>query len=279
MAKIGIVLAGGMSKVAYEIGCLQAITEQFGKDQIVAITSASIGALPGYALCCDKLSDFTDRWKNINEISSRKMILRLSKNNEVISQFKSMISAEDRFQCEFIATLWNYSQGQVEYISLSEKSEKERLAYMMASIAIPVINKGVNIEGNLYFDGAFLDNIPVFPLIEKDMDYIFCIYFDGWNYLFENKEFDRRIIKLNQFPEKSGIDFMFYDPFKIEQMIQISYDYTSSVIKEIFASSCKEEVYAAIKRKNTVSKNRITTEMLLTNLNKAMARFSKRKIL
>ena len=97
--------------------------------------------------------------------------------------------------------------------------------------------------------------------------------------MFEDKEFDKRIIKLNQFPEKSGIDFMFYDPLKIEQMIQIGYDYTSSVIKEIFVSSCKEDVYAAIKRKNTVSKNRITTEILLTNLNKAMARFSKRKIL
>ena len=279
MPKIGVVLAGGMSKVAYEIGCLQAILEKFGKEQIVAVTASSIGVLPGYALCCNKLSELASKWENLSDGNSKKMMLRLSKNNEIISRFSSMIAEDDEFSCELIATLWNYTQSRAEYISLFKKSPEKRLEYMKAAIAIPVVNKSVRIQGDSYFDGAFLDNIPVFPLIEKDLDYIFCIYFDGWNYQFENKEFDQRVIKLNQFPDKSGMDFMFYDPSKTKEMIKNGYQYANLVINDLFVSSQKEEIYAEIQKKNIAAKNRITTEILLTNLNKAMSRFSKREIL
>ena len=150
---------------------------------------------------------------------------------------------------------------------------------MLASIAIPIINKAIRIEQDLYFDGAFLDNIPVYPFLGNEPDYIFCVYFDGWNYQFENPSFDKRIIKLNQFPEKSGMDFIVYDSSSVGQMIDYGYQYTMKTIEKIFAIPNKDHVYAAIEKRNTNTKNRITTEVLLTNLNKAMGRLSKRRIL
>ena len=45
MPKIGIVLAGGASKGAYEIGCLRAIEDWFGLDSIKCISSASVGSI------------------------------------------------------------------------------------------------------------------------------------------------------------------------------------------------------------------------------------------
>ena len=47
--KIGVVLAGGMSKGFYEIGCLNAIFDFFGKENIECISASSIGALTAYA--------------------------------------------------------------------------------------------------------------------------------------------------------------------------------------------------------------------------------------
>ena len=61
LPKIGIVLAGGMSKVAYEIGCLQAILEHFEKEQIVAISTSSIGTLAGYACSTEKLPEMAEK--------------------------------------------------------------------------------------------------------------------------------------------------------------------------------------------------------------------------
>lgn len=277
LPKIGIVLAGGMSKVAYEIGCLQAILERFDKEQIVAISSSSIGTLAGYACSVGKLSELTEKWKQLNINRRTESMLRLSKNQETLDLFLPLIDENDSFFCNLYSTVWNYTKSCVEYIPLSNLDYKKRVNFMLASVALPVINKAIRIDGDLYFDGAFLDNIPIFPFLETDLDYIFCIYFDGWNYQFENPAFDKKIIKLNHFPEKSALDFLVYDSSQVENMIAYGYHYAINTMTEIFAVPSQENIYEAIKNKNTNSQNRITTEILLTNLNKAMGWLSKRK--
>ena len=276
--KIGIVLAGGMSKVAYEIGCLQAISEYFGKEQIVAISASSIGTLAGYACSVGKLSEMTEKWEQLNTNQRTGSMLRLAKNKDAINLFLPLIGEHDTFSCNLYNTVWNYTRSSVDYVSIPELNYKKRVDFMLASIALPVINKAIRIDGELYFDGAFLDNIPVLPFLKTDLDYIFCIYFDGWNYQFENPSFDKKIIKLNHFPEKSGLDFLVYDSSQIKDMITYAYHYTANTIHELFATPIKENVYAAIQNRNINSKNRITTEILLTNVNKAMGWLSKRNI-
>lgn len=276
--KIGIVLAGGMSKVSYEIGCLQAILDCFDKEQIVVISASSIGALAGYACSTQKLFELTEKWRKLNTATRSCSMLRLSKSKDVQEVFLPMVSEKDSFACNLYCTVWNYTRGCVEYIALPNLDHKNREAFMLAAVTLPVINKAIHINQELYFDGAFLDNIPVLPLVEADVDYIFCVYFDGWNYQFENPSFDRKIIKLNQFPEKSGFDFLSYDSSQVENMITYAYHYTAHTINEIFTSPSREEVYSNIQKRNRNSKNRITAEILLTNLNKAVGWLSKRKL-
>lgn len=276
--KIGIVLSGGMSKVSYEIGCLQAILDCFDKDQIVAISASSIGALAGYACSTQKLFELREKWRQLNTPSRSCSMLRLSKSKGVLNSFLSMVNENDSFVCDLYCTVWNYTRGCVEYITLPNLDHKKREDFMLAAVTLPVINKAIHINEELYFDGAFLDNIPVFPLMEADVDYIFCIYFDGWNYQFENPSFDKKIIKLNQFPEKSGFDFLVYDSSRVEDMITQAYRYTVHTINEIFTSPSREEIYSNIQNRNKNSKNRITTEILLTNLNKVAGWLSKRNL-
>lgn len=123
-------------------------------------------------------------------------MLKISQNPNVIDKFKSLIASDDRFTQETFSTVWNFTKQSAEYIPLKNLTVRERTDYLLASVTLPIINKGVRIKNNVYFDGAFLDNIPVYPLLTQDLDFIFCIYFDGWNYQFENQEFDKKIIKL-----------------------------------------------------------------------------------
>ena len=62
-------------------------------------------------------------------------------------------------------------------------------------------------------------------------------------------------------------------------MIDFSYTYTSNIIDKIFFSDNRSDIYSRINIQNTQQKNRITSEILLTNLNRAMLRLSKRNIL
>ena len=279
MLKIGIVLSGGMSKVSYEIGCLHAIFDRFRTEDIRCISAASIGVLPAYAFSCGKETQLENLWKEIGETEYSRSMLKISQNPNVIDKFKSLIASDDRFTQETFFTVWNFTKQSAEYIPLKNLTVRERTDYLLASVTLPIINKGVRIKNNVYFDGAFLDNIPVYPLLTQDLDFIFCIYFDGWNYQFENQEFDKKIIKLHHFPKKSGLDFIIYDSSKIDQMIDFSYTYTSNIIDKIFFSDNRSDIYSRINIQNTQQKNRITSEILLTNLNRAMLRLSKRNIL
>jgi len=47
--RVGLVLAGGMAKGAYEVGVLKAITNFIPKEAITHMSCASIGVLNGYA--------------------------------------------------------------------------------------------------------------------------------------------------------------------------------------------------------------------------------------
>ena len=69
--------------------------------------------------------------------------------------------------------------------------------YLRASVAMPVYNHAVQIESTAYYDGAMIDNIPVYPLLKHNLDYMICIYFDDICYKFENTYFDNKIVKIS----------------------------------------------------------------------------------
>ena len=129
-------------------------------------------------------------------------------------------------------------------------------------------------------DGAFIDNIPVYPLLEKNIDYIFCIYFEEKNYIFENESFDKKVIKLNRFPSKGRLDLFVYDSNSIDEMIDFGYEYTMQTIEKIFATDNKDDIYRRISEsESSEGIKRVTTDFVLNNIAKAVARLSKRKIL
>ncbi len=279
--KIGVVLAGGMSKGAYEIGCLRAIGEYFAPESIVAVTAASIGVPIGYAFVADKLDQVTELWKGINVEDTGRFFPNLSGNKGMLETLRGLVGEKDPLFTDFYATLWNFSDRKAEYVQVAPLSDDERRDHLTASICLPVFGKGFKMNGKTYYDGAFLDNIPVYPFLEKDVDYIFCIYFDKQDYQFESEEFDAKCIKLYDFPIKHRWrDNYIVDPNSVDEFVQFGYDYTKRMIETVFeGKESHEEILEGIAQFRTQApKKRSTSDTILTNVNRLTSRLMKKNI-
>ena len=282
MARIGIVLSGGMSRGAYEIGCLKAIVERFGRENVCCVSASSVGVLCGYASVTGKMDELVEVWRRLDQLGQGNTFVGLTKSPELIARARAMATKEDEFSCPIYTTIWNFTKRTAEYIPLNEVDFKKRVDYLQASIAVPVITKSVKIGGDICMDGAFIDNIPVYPLLDKELDYIFCIYFEEKNYIFENTEFNSKVIKLNRFPSKGRLDLFVYDSGAVDDMFQYGYDYAKRIMDMVFATEDAEETkrrIAELSARMPQPQKRITTDFVLNNIAKAVARLSKRKIL
>ena len=281
MPNIGIVLSGAASKGAYEIGCVQAIKDYFGMESIKAMTTASSGALIAQAFGLGKIEELTNAWRCIDTAKEGKFFLSYSGNTHILQELKNFIQDKTKkLPYEHYVSIWNFTKSKVEYVPFHMLDSEKLWDYLRGAIAIPFFSKGAKVDGDLLLDGAFLDNIPVYPLVNKDLDYIFCVYFDNCQYSFENREFDKKIIKLSDFPNSRMLGLMRFQPEEFDGMITYGYDYTMGMIKSIFEEDTELDIYDRIECRELALertfKPRLTADIVLNNINVVMKKYSKR---
>ena len=282
MPNIGIILAGAASKGAYEIGCLRAIEEYFGVENIRCVSSASIGTLVAQAHSRGQFKEVEELWKSIDPKEHGRFFLTYSGNEEILRIIDEFVEHSEGARYEHYSSIWNYTQRKVEYVPLHDLSGEHLRKYLRGAVAIPFFSKGEHVDGDLILDGAFLDNIPVHPLLDKDLDYVFCVYFDNYRYFFENDEFDKKVVKLYDFPNERMLELMTFRPLEFDGMVQYGYDYTMRTIRTLFdgaAPDDKDAIYAAIARREETMeatyKPRLTADVVLNNINVMAKRYSK----
>lgn len=281
MPNIGIVLSGAASKGAYEIGCIKAIRDYFGMDSIKAMTTASSGAIVAQAFGLGKIDEFANAWKCIDTAKEGRFFLSYSGNNHILHELKNILQDKaKKLPYEHYVSIWNFTKSKVEYIPFHMLSGERLWEYLRGAIAIPFFSKGSRVDGDLLLDGAFLDNIPVYPLVNKDLDYIFCVYFDNCQYSFENRDFDKKVIKLSDFPNSRMLGLMRFQPEEFDGMVSYGYDYTTSTIKSIFEQDNDVDIYERIENREAsldkTFKPRLTADVVLNNINVATKKYSKR---
>ena len=280
---IGLTIAGGMAKGAYEIGALQALSELIPPEQFKYVSGASIGAINGFAFCTGQLELGRELWQSICRPGERLFITQVLRSNRLQDTFTALVEAGKPLQTSFITTLYNASRRTLVYKNLSAVDPALLRSYLQASVAMPIYNKSVPIGEEAFYDGAMIDNIPVFPLTEYDLDYVICIYFDEEIYRFETPEFDRKVIRLS-FPAVNVVkQSLVFERGAVEEMMERGYAHTLEVMKPYLVHGWgdKDTVLAAIEeanREETKWKYRITGDLIVTNLNKVTAKFAKRKI-
>lgn len=281
---IGLVLSGGMAKGAYQIGALRAINDFVPLDEIKYISCASIGVLNGYAYATESLDCAEKMWKNVCNNDARLVINQILKSSMLQQDIKNIYSAEKTLSSHFYCSLLDLNHRSIVYKDLSSVEQNQLPLYLKASVAMPIYNRAVRIDNTLYFDGAMIDNIPVFPILSHNLDYIICVYFDEAYYKFENTYLDNKIIKIT-FPSKNMLkQSLYFRQDSIDDMLKIGYDRTTHILKSVFSKGYDnlEYIYRTIDSINRGSKEhtlRITGDVIVTNLNKITQRLTKRKIL
>lgn len=279
---IGLVLSGGMAKGAYQIGALRALSAYIPQKEISCISCASVGVLNGYAYATGKLDAAEMIWKESVDENQRILINQMLRSSLLQRRIQDISGENDVLPSAFFGVLLDARHQKIVYHNFASSQSGEMIDYLKASVAMPICNRAVRINGIPYFDGALVDNIPVYPLLRKKLDYIVCIYFDDVYYRFENFAFDRSVIKLTFSDESYLKQSLVLRRDSINQMVEDGYQQTCEQLDEIFRNGYQDLdlIRHEIQRRNREhpAKLRLTVDVMASGLNRFAQKIAKRRI-
>ena len=168
--KIGISFSGGGTRGAAHIGVIQALNEHDIKADIVAGTSAGaiVGSLYAAGLTVDRMMDFAGEGKLFKLFQAKlptKGLISLDYLGKLLDKYIDENSFEGlKIPLHVVAS--NLMSGHPETFNSGKLFE-----VVMASCAIPLIFKPVEIDEQIYVDGGIFDNMPV-KCLQADCDII-----------------------------------------------------------------------------------------------------------
>lgn len=211
MKKLGIALAGGGARGAYQIGAWKALKEYGIFDKIEAYSGASVGSLNAVLFAMGDYDKAYNTWMSLEKdtlFNIEKDIMKrifkeklnfLNKGLYSTSRMEKVMLDTVDFKAIagkeiYIATThlgndkstffdlvsMNYkhyfkANQQVFYRNLTEFSRENQVKELLASCAIPVAFKPIQIDGETFYDGGLLDNTPYQPLIDAGCDVIIVV--------------------------------------------------------------------------------------------------------
>ena len=197
----GLVLAGGGTKGAYQVGVWKALQE-LGIN-VKAIVGASIGALNGALFLQDEFNSTVKMYENIKldnimkvkGVDSNKNIFDLSNifnlaadytkqkgidNTPLRNMIRQYIDMDKVYNSDIDFGLVTYSvKNRTPLQKFKNEIPKEQMEdYLLASSCFPIFKPQV-IDGEEYFDGGLYDNSPSNMLIAKGYKNIIIADIEG----------------------------------------------------------------------------------------------------
>lgn len=176
---VGLILAGGGGKGAYQVGVLKALKENGLLDDVKAISGASIGAVNAMLYAMGDINLMYDAWNEIDietvfdidleRLADKKPYFIRDEMIRLIDKyidFDKLINGNYAIYnsiCRLDDTLGSFTP---EYRLLSNYDEAMIKKILLASTALPLIYEAVEIDGHYYRDGGICDNEPVKPLYD-----------------------------------------------------------------------------------------------------------------
>ena len=278
MPDIGLVLSGGMAKGAYQIGALNAINEIFKPAEIACVSAASVGAVNAYIYLTDNLDKGAELWRDISGGNHRRWITALLKSCFIGDAIKTLVHKQ--VAGTFYIPLVNLKKRKLSYVDIGKIPLELTERYLRASVSLPIYSEGILIDGEVFYDGALVDNIPMYPIWKHKLDYIICVYFDNFNYTFENHYFDNKIIKIIFSDNKIVSNSVCFEAEAIKRMIDEGYRKTKRVLDYVFRDDPDnlDDIYSRIEDINAVMPGslRITGDIAVNNMQKIAKKFIKR---
>lgn len=186
--KVGLVLAGGGAKGAYEVGVYKALRELDIVENIKVISGTSIGSINALFFAMDDPKVIKGSWNSLNysDFLLNQESTRLSSISSLLEKIRSINSESSLFEqirlsdigllsqsgirkfieknidisiienCskKLYANAYNVDKERPEYFKLNGCSKDEIIDRVLASCAVPHMFKPIIIEGTRYADGG-----------------------------------------------------------------------------------------------------------------------------
>lgn len=165
--KVGLVLGGGGAKGAATIGALKVIEQSGIKIDYVAGTS--IGAIIG-ALYCAGYS--ADEMATLFESLQWQDLLQ---GNVMEEKFRQLLAERGVVKFSDLHTPFRCVAVDVDSAVDVPLYDGDVYKAIRASMSIPPLYKAVELNGNKYLDGGFLNNLPVDVVVDMGADVVIAI--------------------------------------------------------------------------------------------------------
>lgn len=264
--KIGLVLAGGGARGAYQIGVIKALRELSIDKYIKVISGTSIGALNAILFMNDDIDKAIYIWESISKkeilpideknLTIRSMILHFGiKNMNFIKKYiptmilggnisrDGLINIMNKIDFDFIkkseiicyTSCTNLKELTPRYFKINDYEEEDIKKILLATSAIPIIYDYEEIESTEYLDGGIADNVPIQPVYGENCDIIIVVH------LAKESDIDKRLFPNTHIIEiiptimEDGLfeGTLNFDKDMSKRRMNIGYDDTIEMIKPI----------------------------------------------
>ncbi|MGM9973976.1 MAG: patatin-like phospholipase family protein [Clostridiaceae bacterium] len=290
--KIGIVLAGGGGKGAYQVGVWKGLRE-LGIDKYISVVSGtSIGALNAALFAMDDYNAAEEIWLNITRdkvlpvdnlelITKGIKLLIGNKNINFIKKFTPKLLEQGNVSREGLLKLLNQyidfnklmsisipayatctelPDIKARYFKLNNYDEKTVINILCATSAIPSIYESVEIEGRKYVDGGMVDNIPVQPVYGEGCDIIFILHLNNETIIDRNLYPNSRIIQIVPSSTQGGVfsGVLDFSRESIKKRIAVGYEDTMNLIAPLLEIGVHKTKMAPLEAVSSAGKKIVT---------------------
>lgn len=242
-------------------------------DNIKAVSGASIGAINAYGFINNKFEYLCKVWKSLEFRSAKEFFVKSDKRKVIYEYITDM--QLDEIKKSEAACYINYIKVPnitLCYKNVNNESSEIQNDFLKASISVPGLYNPILVKEDYYVDGAFLDNTPISPLANENLDLIFVLRFDHASEEYNDLNTNAAIIEIVFEDDKKLKDYFYFNSSLTNRLIEQGYKKSKDILEVVFKYGENIEyiksiakIYNQESRKNLISKS---GEELVNKMNK-----------
>jgi NTE family protein len=285
--KKALVLSGGGSKGAYQIGVWKALRKL--NINVDIVTGTSIGALNGCLIVQNDFEKALNLWNNLSFSNVFKEELKIGKEIEVYQKYaeefiknggmntsaledtiKKNINTDKFYQSKTDFGLVTFKVNELKPLLLTKKDIKEHLLgdYLVASATCFPAFKLKKIDDDFFIDGGYYDNLPINLAVKMGATDIIAVDLKEIGFKKISNKKIKNIIYIK--PRNKLKSFLYFDRDEAKRQIKLGYNDTLKTYRKLEGNLysfskiyfvLNEFLYLKRFSKNFENKSKVTTKL------------------
>lgn len=271
MSKLGLVLSGGGSKGAYEIGVYAALRHL--KKDISIVTGTSVGAINGVFVVQKDLKGALKFWDHVNfktifdeeefppieDEKLSKIYIQYAKgfiNEGGLDIYKMKNIFDDYFKAsrfynsniDYGLVTYNFSKNKPVIKTKKDLTKENIKDYVLASASCYPAFKPYLIDGEMHIDGGYYDNLPINLAIDLGATEIIAVDLRAIGFKKSIKDKTVDIIYIS--PRNKIGSFLVFDKVQARRAIKLGFNDTMKTFNKLEGNKFTFRRYNLVKNYN-----------------------------